>query len=439
MSIVVLSLYIFCVLGMAALAFFRPGVGLAAVIVMYALQQMGQTVSAFLANHSFICNTMIAIIVTIAVAGTFVRGERPLRDYPLNAKLTLLLFAYCLISVFWSLSPEMTIHWYKLAAPYLILVVMLCPLTLNNPQQVGFGLTSSLFFGAIILLGIVLTGDFQGRLLQLAGDEITQGNPLSIGSVGAYVAIIAALLNRPRGGMVWFILRWAIVGLGMIAIFKSGSRGQVIGTFFAGLIMLPVSRPVSSGRGLAGAVAGTLLIIVFTAVMISRSAETDARWNTNNALDDYESSRVTYSTTVLSKWLSMPQYWVIGYGNAASLDPSVLGSYPHMIPVEVLCEEGFIGLGLFATIMGLSLRSIKRSFGIVKDSPVLRGQLASLGGLLLVSFILCLKQGSMLGSPYLFGFAIMLGRFENMVKRDLPNPEPEYLPSVDLGSASSAY
>jgi hypothetical protein len=101
---------------------------------------------------------------------------------------------------------------------------------------------------------------------------------------------------------------------------------------------------------------------------------------------------------------------LFGLGNSASYDPHIIGMYSHIVPLEVLAEEGIIGFGLF-----LSIRSINQAYKYVKNDQEYRGLLATISATFLFSFILSLKQGNMFGSLDLFMIAIILGKFEKIM------------------------
>ena len=62
--------------------------------------------------------------------------------------------------------------------------------------------------------------------------------------------------------------------------------------------------------------------------------------------DDY-SGRLEKSANLLHVWINEPGAILVGLGNSASTWSGLNGSYPHMVPVEILGEEGLIGAAFF--------------------------------------------------------------------------------------------
>ncbi len=84
-----------------------------------------------------------------------------------------------------------------------------------------------------------------------------------------------------------------------------------------------------------------------------------------------ESTRVAYSLQLLSYWFSKgPIYWMFGIGSSASFHPNIVGIYCHVVIVEVLCELGLLGLGLYAGFLGFIVRD---SLSIDAHLPVFGG------------------------------------------------------------------
>ncbi len=106
---------------------------------------------------------------------------------------------------------------------------------------------------------------------------------------------------------------------------------------------------------------------------------------------------------------------IFGLGNSASFDPEVVGSYPHNVPIEVLGEEGMVGLGIYLTINWLAFQGLLKAYRATKDDPQLRRLLAVAGANFLFSAITTLKEGNMAGSAEFFMAAILLARMPEML------------------------
>jgi hypothetical protein len=113
---------------------------------------------------------------------------------------------------------------------------------------------------------------------------------------------------------------------------------------------------------------------------------------------------------------------VFGLGNSSSFQ--VIGFYPHIAGLEVVAEEGLLGAALYAAIIVLAIRSIRRISGQPELTDIERSVLATLTGLFVFEFILSWKQGSLLSSVYVFAYAITLARLEKPTLEKAPVATP---------------
>jgi hypothetical protein len=93
---------------------------------------------------------------------------------------------------------------------------------------------------------------------------------------------------------------------------------------------------------------------------------------------------------------------VFGLGNSASYDPSLLGAYPHLVPVEILCEEGAIGALLYLWMLAIVVRDSRfllRRKGSLREERV---SFSILIGIIVYMFLISLKQGSLLSTATFF-------------------------------------
>lgn len=112
---------------------------------------------------------------------------------------------------------------------------------------------------------------------------------------------------------------------------------------------------------------------------------------------DLTEDRIGSAQQLFEYWSSSdPLHVLFGLGNSISYDPRILGGYPHVVPVEVLCEEGIVGALLFAACIGLSVHyAIKAG---LSSNGLTRQLFTTVLALMLYEFLLTLKQGSLLGS-----------------------------------------
>jgi len=401
--------------------FRRPAIALGVVMCTYGLEQWAQANSSFFLVHQTLTNYITACLLLLALIISVLKAKPILAHYPPAGWLTIALFMYALLSMVWSIHIQGTQEQWNKHWPYIITVVGLSPLIITHPRDAYDGLLATLTLGSIILLLLLLTTQIEGRKVIFSAGQATigakGGNPLATASLAGYVALAVVLMNFQGLAKFWQWARWFIVALAMVIIIKSGSRGQLIGLLIALLVFLPVSRRFKSYKGFAGVVISLSLLAGLAMWGLSFFAESD-RWAVQNMLDVYSGTRISYILRVLDYWInSSPIYWFAGLGNSASFAPYLIETYPHMVMAEVLAEEGLIGFGLLSAIIFLATRSIIRIYPYTAPFPDARGVLAVLGAWFLFVFTLSFKQGSMLGNTYLFAFAIMLGRLEQVVRR----------------------
>ena len=138
------------------------------------------------------------------------------------------------------------------------------------------------------------------------------------------------------------------------------------------------------------------------------------------------SDRLRQGLFLLELWFDSPQTIIFGLGNSASFDPRILGMYPHFVPLEILAEEGLAGFGLYLLILYHAMSSARRSFNALANAPKERSLLGALLALFLFTFLLSLKQGSMLLNLELFMFAIILGKYERILRQGLAPHEHNF-------------
>jgi hypothetical protein len=126
---------------------------------------------------------------------------------------------------------------------------------------------------------------------------------------------------------------------------------------------------------------------------------------------------------VISVWWSASERdsmtFLIGLGNSASFSTDIVGFYPHLVPAEVLAEEGVIGALMLTSLFFLALQIGLKGIRLTVGSPEQRGVVSALFGMFLFAFLLSLKQGSLVNSSaQIFLFLILLDRAVRMLTRE---------------------
>jgi O-antigen ligase len=135
-------------------------------------------------------------------------------------------------------------------------------------------------------------------------------------------------------------------------------------------------------------------------------------------MDEAGGARFQRSSHILDHWFKTVGTMLFGLGSSASGD--LIGIYTHMVPVDILSEEGIVGFLIYVGIILTCVKDGLRSFSLVRYNPAQRARFAILAGLFAYYFLLSLKQGTMLGSSLLFMVAILIGKHRKTVSHHPP-------------------
>ncbi|MBM4100493.1 MAG: hypothetical protein FJ260_11220, partial [Planctomycetes bacterium] len=158
------------------------------------------------------------------------------------------LYAWAAVTLIWTRAPESGTEMVIQGLPYVLLMIVIVPLTLPSLDDVANMRTALLFMGTVVLGAITISPDFTywgGRLVFQFNSE-SRTNPLVIGELGGLVMLAAVLWPPGERGPGGGLLR-AVAGLmGIVAILQSGSRGQMLGAIVICVAAIPLARPVLS-------------------------------------------------------------------------------------------------------------------------------------------------------------------------------------------------
>jgi len=191
------------------------------------------------------------------------------------------------------------------------------------------------------------------------------------------------------------------------------------------IFALPIAYRAKDGRSLTGLVFAAAFILALAYGGTSLVTINEGRWSANLASQDV-GGRFAMARDLLGASTANPFTTIFGVGNSSSFQ--LIGYYPHIAGLEILAEEGIVGEIVYFAIIFLSFRSIKRILEQPDLSESRRNGLAILTGLFVFELVLSWKQGSLLGSIYVFAYAIILARLE----------EPETLDSLSSMQSGGA-
>ncbi|MBI1369193.1 MAG: hypothetical protein GC162_11140 [Planctomycetes bacterium] len=405
-----------------------PAAALGGMLCANGVFQWAQTSVPLIAAHPMISNYLIGATMVQGVIILMLRGKAMSRQYPPAGWWTLILFGFAFLSILWALDPDDAITNLRNRGLYIAVTVILSPMLIQDSRDLRAALITTIILGGTLCVVLIGAGNWAGRGLEATSDASVGLNPLGIASLGAYVTVIAALMNFSGIGRVLQILRWGVVAAALLLIILTQTRGQFLVALLMLLLFLPIGRGMQNKWGFIGALFGLMIVGGLSGVLLSTMAY-EGRWNVGEMINNFKETRLETSMLVLQDWWEAgPIYWLIGLGNSASFSPSLLGKYPHMVPLEILTEEGLVGFTLFWYIVYIGTRSIARIYRLIKDDAMQRGALAAVGALFWANVILSFKQGSMMQSLDLFLFAILLGRFELAVRDEYVEPAVELAP-----------
>lgn len=418
MSTFGLLAYVAILSGLFVATLRRPAVSIAAVLLMYSLEQWGQASHPILLKHVTFTNYSVGIIVVSAVAVRVLRGQNLFSRYPKVVWLIVALLGYALLSTLWSPYSDKVYAIWIAAAPYIGLMIGLAPIVWRDERDLSAAFGAFFVCGLPLLACLLFFVEWDNRMIVLSrAGGVVYGNPLEVGTMAASLLVVGMLYKPdPRGSRmnqkIWGLLRAPTLVGAIALIVISGARGQLFGAVVACIVLWPmVQRVRSPARFVAW---GVVASIVGGAVYIAIEGlgEENIRWSAERINQDI-AGRFSNSVNLIAAWLSSAPSIVIGLGNSASY--KIAGIYPHNVPVEVLCEEGLIGAAIYTTILLSILKAIRRGLRVTVIGSQERRILAILAGLELLMFIVSLKQGSLVGSPTFLMFAIFICKYSKYV------------------------
>ncbi|WAR45344.1 hypothetical protein [Methylomonas rapida] len=400
----------------------RPSIAMIGIWCMYGLEQWAQSNQIIFIEKSWLINIFIGVNALIGFLLMGFKRGNPFKNYPMLAILILILFAYSFISVQWSPRIDLSYDLWRKFWPYLITLLIINPLLFSKHEDIKPVLSYFVIIGGILVYmlafevewfhrRIVLTGG-RGGFSHYLNEQL--GNPLTVAQLGGYV-FFSALLIKEHSIKILKILKWPIAALCLVLIIRSGSRGQLIGVFFSLMLTWPLVNKVSNIKGFF-----TILFLLASITWVV-TWSLDEFWKGSSRWKDSEmeqsmGGRFDNAFVLLDHWGRSGIKMFIGLGNSASFDPRILGIYPHFLPFEILGEEGIIGFSLYILILIFLLKTIIRTYKKIKLDIKMNQYAAVLLSMVFYSFLLSLKQGSLLGNMEFFMAAIILAKYEKIVE-----------------------
>ncbi|QDT03494.1 hypothetical protein K227x_18780 [Rubripirellula lacrimiformis] len=411
MLIAISILLVLCLAILFALAFKHPGVGLAAAWGMLAMEGVLQQSQSFFTSRTALVNILVALIATTA-SYTYIRKTRmpvlSLKLYPPQLLYYATLLAFTFASLMWTTDSSFSIIQFQKTLPYILTFAFIAPICSADTEQLDIAVKTTVLLGGLILLGTIL-GQFgaRGLLISQSNGRTAETNPLAIANYAGTVALCCLFsMYSKSDDRKLLLLHGAIAVLSAVVIFRSGSRGQLIAVFTTAAIFLPIAARKASGKAGTGALTFIAAIGLASYFLVHNSAFM-SRWHVRG-MQVAQRERMNMAGDALQIYTDGNIFELLaGIGTSSSW--LIFGIYPHNVPVEILLEEGIIGLAIFAAVAILPLIQFRRILRLPTLPPRVRSQMCLLAALLTFNGILMLKQGTFLGSSPFFCISACVG------------------------------
>ena len=395
-----------------------PTVAICGTFCLFSLEQFGQAKIPFLAEHNTVTNITIGAILSLALGVQIVRGRVSLWDYPTLGYLVMTLLLYAFASSLWAPRTDLSATQWATGWPYLVCFVLLAPFLLENTKGVNLMLSTFVIVGTFVVLMLLLFVKWENRSVIIdSGRMLGLGNPLATAQMAGNIILVSILCRHVRPIEPWAVLRWIVVAACIALAVKSGSRGQVLSV----LIVLMVFWPMAGKKLGLWSTLGALVGCVMLALGVSFGVDeywgaNDVRWSEGKILSDAGGRWDMVSRLLSAWWGGGPLTILTGLGNSAAFDPRIVGFYPHILPLEILAEEGLVGFLMFIAILAIGLKEFWSAYRHAGESPEERETLVALAAMFTYSFLLSLKQGSLIGDADMWMVLILFGKYAYQIK-----------------------
>ena len=326
--------------------------------------------------------------------------------------MILLLYCYVFISCFWSPVLDVSLFNFKTAFPYIVLVVLVTPLVINSLNDIKSMLTFFIVFGSILLVLLLFFTEWDYRTIVLAGNKFNlKTNPLAIANFSGYVFIVSMLASNLTKLKY---LKWFVAVLCLVIAVKTGSRGQFVFMVISVLLFTPMTKSKMRIGNMFPLIFGVCVLLAISYWAMTEFSGTDTRWSGDKMDSDF-SNRLGAAFGLLGVWVKSPFTILFGLGSSASFSNQIFGFYVHIVPLEILGEEGLIGFFIYLLILYKLYKAVVRMSLLTKNDGDNRAVLATFSALVFFMLLLSLKQGSFLGSTYLFSLIVVLSRLESIL------------------------
>lgn len=303
-------------------------------------------------NFTAFFGSVAALIFLIACLWLVVRRPGIILTETRDAWLLWAIVAWCLLSVFWSNAPGLTLR-YAVQLGFTFAIAVAAAFRLSVSTTLRVVLVVSLIVGvSSILFGRVTGG---GDWTGVFGSK----NALSQFSTVTVIAAVALLLDR-RGQGIWAWLAGLALVIGVFLLDRSGSAGGTIATMLsvAGMISLWILRRLTTWQQVFAGLL-MLLLTIFAVMLVVGFFDTFVRLLlTATGKDITLTGRTDLWVTAFDEIALHPilgqgfkAFWVPGNPLAEALwaqfgIDNKTGFHFHHTLISNAVEIGFVGVGL---------------------------------------------------------------------------------------------
>lgn len=412
---VTLGIYVCILIALLVGTWFRPAIALASLICVKVLDFWGQMAHPFFFHYEKFTNLFMVALIGLGILRAQPFGYRPHQIHRWVQIGTTCFMLYAAVSLSWSPAFGKGVEQWSYSLPYILLNLFLVPLLFRHTTDLQDGLCAVLLLGAALATLVNLFVDWDERFIGTFWDPSeTIFDPLAFPEMAGYVTLAAILLNYNDKSWKWPAIRFIAIVASIVLVMKSETRGQFILMVTIPMVLLPFSRPITN---LKNYVAWAFLAIGLVAISfyaLNSFTSIEDRWSSATFQSDWD-DRVRGASQLLHHWWRTssgdPAVFIFGLGNSASFSENIVGFHPHNFLIEVLGEEGILGLGMLLLLLWVCFRTIRTAYSLSKQDPIQRGIWSTLVASFVFAFLLSFKQGSLVGyGAQIFLFVVLIER-----------------------------
>lgn len=407
---------------------FKPHWAIFLILIFYPMEQLMTTASSFFGSNAKVLNLTVGGLAVMGAASAVIGGKRPFKGFfnPIWF-FTMVMFAWAIMGIFFAPETKSGFEDLVIGIPYLGLLLFFPPFLLNTLEDYRRLVVPTMVIGSAIIVLILLspkTTMFGGRL----GIEGTGGasgpeiqNPLATAGLGGTIVIFGLLYKPERKVMIINLIRLTAIVTGLVIALLSGSRGQLIGAIFCGIVMFPLARQIKNITQFITVSGSAFVAMVVMVLALNMATTRDAATRYSaSALSDGVNGRAAMAGHMLGEWIRNPMAFLQGLGTS-SFDyywTRTDAPYIHNMPIQILTENGLVGLLILTVVMVLCARAALQLLKVFSDSPRDLSTAAILIAICGYELLLSLKQGNWFTSGSPFWTLLVLGKIHARTMSD---------------------